>query len=143
MYGLRIATITALALVCAAFVVAPAGAMRIPTTGTRILLGQCVVSPCVSTYPAGEPFYVSHGFITDGSEVQLSQLLDPGTRFELTVDGQPVASALDLDVTADPPSKAYVTNFRFGLAGVHTLVGCWYAQGVLQYCGTRVITFTE
>jgi hypothetical protein len=142
MYGLRLATTAALALVCAALAAAPAGAGRIPTTGTQITLGQCVATPCVSAFPAGEPFFVRHGFIQDpGTDV--ADLLDPGTRFELTLDGQPVPGALELDVTGDPPSKLYVTNFRFGLTGVHTLVGCWYSQGSLLYCGIRTITFTE
>jgi hypothetical protein len=142
MYGLRIATIAALAVVAAALGAVPAGAAGIPTTGTQIALGQCVAAPCVSTYPAGEPFFVEHGFIQDpGTDV--SDLLDPRTRFELTVDGHAVPAALELDVAGSPVSKLYLTNFRFGMSGVHTLVGCWYAAGVLQYCGTRTITFTE
>lgn len=142
MYGLRSVTIAAAALVFAAVAVGPAGASLIPTTGAPITLGQCVAAPCVSTYPAGEPFFVRHGFITDGTDTDLAVLLDPQTRFELTVDGQAVPSALDLDVVGIPASKRYVTNFRFGMTGVHTLVGCWYAEGILVQCGTRTITFT-
>lgn len=140
MHGFRIAALAALVL---AFAAAPAGATSVPTTGTQITLGTCVASPCVSTYPAGEPFFVRHGFITDGTEADLRDLLDPQTRFELTVDGQAVPATLDLEVNADPPSKRYVTNFRFGLTGVHTFVGCWYSDGALVYCGTRTVTFTE
>ena len=138
MYGLRGLTIAAAALVFAAVAVAA----PIPTTGAPITLGQCVASPCVSTYPAGEAFFLRHGFITDGTDADRSALLDPQTRFELTVDGHAVPSALELDVVGDPASKRYVTNFRFGMTGVHTLVGCWYAEGVLVQCGTRTITFT-
>ena len=141
MYGLRGVTIAAAAFALAA-VVGPAGAASIPTAGAPITLGQCVASPCVSTYPAGEAFFVRHGFITDGNDADLAFLLDPQTRFELTVDGQAVPSALELDVVGDPASKLHVTNFRFGMTGVHTLVGCWYAEGVLVQCGTRTITFT-
>ena len=140
MYGLR--GVIAAALVFAACAVGLASAAPIPTTGTPITLGQCIAAPCVSTYPAGEPFFVRHGFITDGTDADLAFLLDPQTRFELTVDGQAVPSALDLDVVGNPASKRYVTNFRFGMTGVHTLVGCWYAEGFLVQCGTRTITFT-
>ena len=143
MHGLRIATISAAALAAVAGFAASAGAYGIPTTGTQITLGQCVASPCESTYPAGEPFFISHGYVTDGSEEDLRVLLDPRTRFELTVDGQPVPALQALDVNAEPPSKLYVTNFRFGMAGVHTFVGCWYVQGTLAFCGTRTITFTD
>jgi hypothetical protein len=139
MHGFKIAALGALVL---AFAAAPAGATDVPTTGTPITLGTCVASPCVSTYPAGEPFFVRHGFITDGTEEDFRVLLDPQTRFELTVDGQAVPATLDLDVNGSPPSKRYLTNFRFGLTGVHTLVGCWYSEGTLVYCGTRTITFT-
>jgi hypothetical protein len=140
MHGFKIAALAALVL---AFAAAPAGATGVPTTGTPITLGNCVASPCVSTYPAGEPFFVRHGFITDGTEADLRALLDPQTRFELTVDGQAVPAILDLEVNADPPSKGYLTNFRFGMTGVHTFVGCWYSDGALVYCGTRTVTFTE
>jgi hypothetical protein len=139
MHGFKIAALAALVL---AFAAAPAGATGIPTTGTPITLGNCVASPCASTYPAGEPFFVRHGFITDGTEADLRFLLDPQTRFELTVDGQLAPSALELDLDGDPPSKRYITNFRFGMTGVHTFVGCWYSEGALVYCGTRTITFT-
>ena len=142
MHGFRIATITAALVVAAVFVVS-AAAHGIPTTGTQITLGNCVAAPCGSTYPAGEPFFVKHGFITNGTEEVRRSLLDPETRFELTVDGQRVPAALDLDLNADPPSKLYITNFQFGMTGTHTLEGCWYGDGVLLYCGTRTITFTE
>lgn len=141
MYGLRGVTIAAAALAFAAVAVGFAGASPIPTTGAPLTLGQCVATPCISTYPAGEAFFVKHGFTTDGADADLAFLLDPQTRFELTLDGQPVRSALELDVVSEPAAKLYVTNFRFGLTGVHTLVGCWYAEGVLVQCGTRTITF--
>jgi hypothetical protein len=60
----------------------------------------------------------------------------------LTVDGEPVPSILDLDLVSAETSKRFITNFRFGLTGVHTLVGCWYVDGALLYCGTRTVTFT-
>jgi hypothetical protein len=135
MYGLKIA---AAGLVALAFAAAPAGATGIPTTGAQITLGNCVASPCESTYPAGEPFFVRHGFV----EETRATLVDPATRFELTLDGEQVPAALQLDVVGSETSKLYVSDFRFGLTGVHTLVGCWYGRGVLLFCGTRTITFT-
>ena len=143
MHGLRIGVISVLAAAVAASAVGSANAHGIPTTGTQTTLGDCVASPCESNYPAGDPFFIRHGFITNGTEEDLHVLLDPQTRFELTVDGRPVPAALALDVNSDPPSKLYVSNFGFGMTGVHTFVGCWYAEGALQYCGTRTITFTE
>jgi hypothetical protein len=143
MHGLRKATIAAATLAAVAVFAASASANAIPTTGAQITLGQCVASPCESTYPAGEPFFIRQGFITDGTEEDLRALLDPQTRFELTVDGQQTTAILDLEVNAEPPSKRYVTNFRFGMTGVHTFVGCWYSDGAVVFCGTRTVTFTE
>ena len=142
MHGVRIAT-TAAAFVVAAVFAVSAGAHGIPTTGDQITLGNCVASPCTSTYAANEPFFVRQGFVTNGTDEDRRSLLDPRTRFELTVDGERVPAALDLDLNADPPSKLYITNFRFGMTGTHTLEGCWYSDGELQFCGTRSITFTE
>ena len=142
MYGLRGVTIAAAALVFAAVAARPRrrcpnpdhrsadharpmrrGALRLGVSRGRGVLRQARVR-------------------RDGTDADLTVLLDPQTRFELTVDGQAVPSALDLDVVGEPASKRYVTNFRFGMTGVHTLVGCWYAEGVLVQCGTRTITFT-
>ena len=143
MHGLRIGPVSVLAAAVAAVAVGSASAAAIPTTGAQVTLGNCVASPCVSTYPAGEPFFIRHGFVGDGTDEDLRILLDPQTRFELTVDGQPAPAILALDPNGDPPSKRYITNFRFGMTGVHTFVGCWYAQGAVQFCGTRTVTFTE
>lgn len=142
MQGFRIGVIGAVVLVVAALA-GSASANHVPTTGSPIVLGVCVASPCVSTFPAGEPFFVRHGFVADGTSEDSSALLDPQTRFDLTVDGEQVRSIIDLDWTAAHPSKRYVTNFRFGLTGVHTFVGCWYSEGTLMYCGTRTVTFVE
>ena len=140
MHGFRIGSIVALVL--AALTLARGASADVPTTGERINLIVCVAAPCESTYPAGQPFFVRHGFGSDGSEQDADALLDPKTRFELTVDGKTVPQILDLDLVSDLPSQRYVSNFRFGLTGVHTFVGCWYAEGTLVFCGTRTITFT-
>jgi hypothetical protein len=139
MHGLRIGAVAtvALAFACAALAV-PAGATGVPTTGTRVTLGQCVATPCESTLPAREPFFIEHGFVDSSRDV----LVNPRTRFELSVDGALVPATVVLDLTGAEPSKLYLTNFRFGLTGVHTFVGCWYADGALLFCGTRTIAFT-
>jgi hypothetical protein len=142
MHGFKIGMIGAAALVAAVLATGSASANSIPTTGSQIGLGTCVASPCTSTFPAGEPFFIRHGFISDGTPGDVSVLLNPGTRFVLTVDGEQAASTVDLDRTAEPPSKLNLSNFRFGLTGVHTFVGCWYVEGTLLYCGTRTVTFT-
>jgi hypothetical protein len=139
MHGLRIAAVAAVLLVCGALAAATAGATSVPPTGTRVTLGQCVATPCESTLPAGEPFFIEHGFVDSSRDV----LVNPRTRFELSVDGAPVRATVVLDLTGAEPSKLYVTNFRFGMTGVHTFVGCWYADGALLFCGTRTITFTD
>jgi hypothetical protein len=143
MHGFRIGTIVAAALVTAALAAGSASANQVPTAGSQIVLGVCVASPCASSFPAGEPFFIRHGFVSDTTREDSSVLLDPQTRFELTVDGQAVQSILDLDWTQDHPSKLYVSNFRMGMTGVHTFVGCWYVKSTLQYCGTRTVTFTS
>jgi len=128
-------------LVCAvgcAIAAAPAGANAVPTTGTRILLGlPCSITACVSTFPASEPFYIASGFVNEPRDV----LVDPSTRFELSVDGEPVLSIVDLDLTAAEPSKFNLSNFRFGMIGVHVFVGCWYYEGRLVACAQRTVTF--
>ena len=136
------AAIAALALTVGALTAASASGAP-PTTGSQITLGTCVASPCVSSYPAGEPFFVRQGFTTDGTREDLRVLLDPQTRFELTVDGTKVPATVDLDVTAANASKRYVSNFRFGMTGIHTFVGCWYSDGTVVFCGTRTVTFVE
>jgi hypothetical protein len=129
-------------LVCAvgcAIAAAPAGANNVPTTGTRILLGlPCSVTPCVSTFPANEPFFIASGFVNEPRDV----LVDPRTRFDLFVDGEAVQSTVDLDLNAAEPSKFNLSNFRFGLTGVHVFVGCWYYEGLFVTCAQRTVTFT-
>jgi len=122
-----------------AFAAAPAGANSIPTTGDRILVGiPCSITSCVSTYPANQPFFIEHGFVNEAKDV----LVDSGTRYELSVDGEAVASALELDLNAAEPSKFNLTNFRFGMTGVHVFVGCFYYEGALVTCAQRTVTFT-
>ena len=138
MHGLRIGAVAAIALACAVLA-ASAGATGAPRTGTQVTLGNCVAAPCASTLAAGEPFFIEHGFVDSSRQ----DLVNPRTRFELSVDGTSVYATLVLDLNGEEPSKLYLTNFRLGMTGVHTFVGCWYANGALLYCGTRTINFTE
>jgi hypothetical protein len=130
--------VLALAAVVAAVAAVPATAGTIPTTGSAIRVGiPCSATPCVSTYPAGEPFFIRHGWVDQSVE----QLLDPGTRYDLWVDGVFVPSATQLDVVGDEVSKLDVRNFRFGMTGTHVFVGCWYLEGELQLCAQNTVTF--
>ena len=136
MHSIRIVLVAALMGIATALAVGPAAANNVPRSGSPITLGNCVATPCVSTYPAAEPFHVAHGFVDAPREF----LLNPGTRFELSVDGERAHSTVDLEL--DQPSKLNVSNFPVGLTGVHTLVGSWYVEGVLVQTGTRIVTFT-
>lgn len=121
----------------AAAAVPAASALRMPTTGPRISL---FAPP--ATFAADSPFHVDHGWICDTPP---SACLDPGTRFELLVDGQDVPSAHDLeyDPKATSVSEFDLSNFRFGLpAGTHVLEGRWYLDGVLSLDLTATITFS-
>jgi hypothetical protein len=114
-----------------------AHANNVPYFDTNFGLGPCIASPCASTLPAGEPFSVRGGFVGEPREA----LVNPAHRFELTVDGDAQRGITDLDLRE--ASKWYVFNYRHGMTGVHTFVGCWYGtDGSLIFCGTRTVTFT-
>jgi hypothetical protein len=132
--------VLALAVVVAAVAVVPAAAGTIPTTGSAIRVGiPCSATPCSTTYPADTPFFVRHGWVGE----PVDQLLDPGTRYDLSVDGVLVPSATQVDVVGDETAKYAVRNFRFGMSGVHVFVGCWYLEGALQLCAQNTVTFTS
>jgi hypothetical protein len=111
----------------------------VPRTGDQhVGIFACAFSPPCDeiTLTADEAFFVAHGFSGEPKE----DLLNPGHRFELRVDGALVHGALDLDLAAS--SKTYVFNFRAGMTGTHAFTGCWYAtDGSLTACGTRVVHF--
>jgi hypothetical protein len=129
--------LTALLFVVAAFVATTgsASAQGTPTVGDRLNL---FAPP--ATFPADTPFHVNHGWICDPA----SDCLDPGTRFELLVDGVDVPAAHNLVYDPQTPSasSADVSNFRFGLlAGPHVFEGRWYADGVLELDLVETIVF--
>ena len=131
--------LVAVATVALLAVAVPAGANNIPLTGSPLEgLLQCVQSPCASTSPANEPFFVRGGFAGEPA----ADLVNPLHRFELTVDGRSVQGITDLDLVSNPDAKWDVFNFRFGMTGVHTFVGCWYGtDGARLFCGVRTVTF--
>jgi hypothetical protein len=113
-----------------------ARANSVPQFDLRFGLSACIASPCASTLPANEPFSARGGYMGDPRE----SLVNPAYRFELTVDGITQQGILDLDLAN--ASKFYVYNFRDGMTGTHTFVGCWYGtDGSLSLCGTRTVTF--
>jgi hypothetical protein len=119
-----------------------ASAGDVPRTGERLSFTCAILGvPCTETsLPASEPFFVSHGF--NIIDLTKAELLDPDLRFELSVDGEPMHGALDLDLVAEVPGKINVFNFRFGMTGTHTFTACWYGtDSSLLFCGTRVVHF--
>jgi hypothetical protein len=80
---------------------------------------------------------IAHGF----SGEPWADLVDPLHRFELSIDGQQVHGAIDLDRVI--LEKWYVFNFPQAMAGTRTFTGCWYAtDGSLEFpYGTRVVHF--
>jgi hypothetical protein len=143
---IRIATLAAIT-VLAALAALPASANNVPRTGDKIGLlcvafGTC---PAEQSYPAGTPFFVAHGYC-EFPDLWKS-LVDPGTRFELEIDGQSIHTITDLELGLgrDPEGvcKMNVANMRFGLpAGRHSLVGRWYAAGQLQIVAVKTVAFT-
>ena len=128
----------------AAIAIGPGSALagNVPRTGERLSFSCAIIgAPCTETsLPASEPFFVAQGFNIIG--ITKEDLLDPDLHFELSVDGERAHGALDLDLNAEVPQKAYVFNFRPGMTGTHTFTGCWYGtDGSLLFCGTRVVHF--
>jgi hypothetical protein len=117
-----------------------------PATGLGDREGRIGIFPGGATttmYPAGTPFWVGYGFAAEpGSE---SGLADDGTRFELDVDGEPVAMLTELHSDAGlPVSKTNVAEFPAGLAGGwHDFTGRWYDGGRLILSSRAVVQFVE
>ena len=94
-------------------------------------------------YPADTSFWVGYGFAAEpGSEPDLEE---PGTRFELDVDGEPVTMLTDLHSDAGlPVRKTNVAEFPEGLpAGWHDFRGRWYDGGRLILSSRAAIQFVE
>jgi len=97
-------------------------------TGQRIRLDA---GP--STYPAGEAFYIQHGWVLEPSESPLG-VFD----FTLEIDGQYVAEDFVdhiVDNSHTPPwiNFQWVHNFPDGMVGAHSFSGHWFMP-----CATAV-----
>lgn len=130
----------------AAFVVvAPSDPTRVPRTGMRLNIFPGSATPAV--FQADAPFWIGYGFVRDPGKPEEESLgsLDEETRFELEVDGQPVAVVTDLQIDGGRTvSKLSVASFGSGLPpGWHRIAGRWYDAGVLVLTSDRSIQFVE
>lgn len=117
-----------------------------PANGLGEREGRIGIFPGGATttmYPADTLFWVGYGFAAEpGSEPDLEQ---PGTRFELDVDGVSVAMLTALDSDGGlPVRKTDVAEFPTGLpAGWHDFSGRWYDGGRLILSSRAAIQFVE
>jgi F5/8 type C domain len=114
---------------------APAAAAPAEPVGDQI----SVLLPTPTTFAAGAPFHIQHGWGSGGSE--------PATQagiygFGLDVDGAPRAADTVVRTAAAPPTTVYdgplltrqwLFDFPGGMTGTHTFTGHWIAP-----CGTAV-----
>lgn len=117
-----------------------------PANGMSDKEGRIGIFPGGATptmYPANTPFWVGYGFAADPSGDP--DLDDPGTRFELDVDGAPVTMLADVHVDAGMPvRKTNIAEFPDGLpAGWHDFRGRWYDGGRLIVSSRASIEFVE
>jgi hypothetical protein len=98
----------------------PASAAQKVRVGTRIDLRT---GP--TTFTAGAPFHIAHGWITDSS-VDGVGIYD----FELEIDGVlRYEDFVERSVTRGDPdllNRIWVYNFPNGMTGTHTFTGHWY-----------------
>ena len=129
----------------AAFVVAPPSASAMPRTGERLNIFPGSATPAV--FRTDEAFWVGYGFVSEPCET-VDERVEPGgeTRFELEVDGKPVALHTDLKVDSSGSwsSLHSIANFESGLPpGWHRFSGRWYVAGKLVLSNDRSIEFVE
>lgn len=130
----------------AAFVVLSPQATGIaPRTGTRLNIFPGSATPAV--LQAGAPFWIGYGFVPEPSDGdgKSEWALDRKTRFELEVDGEPVALVTDLRIEdGHTVSKLGVADFRSGLpVGWHRFSGRWYEAGALVLTSERSIEVVQ
>jgi hypothetical protein len=129
----------------AAFVVSTTDPSGVRLAGTRISIFPGSATPAV--FPAQTPFWIGYGFVTEPGDTgaALADSSQGGTRFELEVDGEPVALLTDVQLEAGlPVSKHSVANFEAGLPpGWHRFAGRWYGGGRLMLSSERAIEFVE
>jgi hypothetical protein len=107
-----------------------AGSAPHEPTGTRIMLTPTHTT--TQTFPAGQPFYLLHGWAPAPHEASPPAAVGQYT-FMLSIDGAPVdpsyverSTTVD-DVTGPSLARFFVFNFPAGMSGTHTFVGTWYA----------------
>ncbi len=93
-------------------------------------------------YRADRPFWVGYGF---EAEHDSDTGLDASARFELDVDGEPVAMLTEVHTEADVPvRKTNIAEFATGLpVGWHDFAGRWYDGGRLILSSRTAIQFVE
>lgn len=98
-----------------------------------------------TVFAARVPFWVGYGFALDVGAPGDGDPVGETTRFELDVDGVPVALAVYERLVGEVVSrKTEVADFPEGLpAGWHTFAGRWYDAGRLLLSNRPSIEFVE
>jgi hypothetical protein len=111
------------------------------TTEARVQIFPGGATP--SLHPADSPFWVGYGFVSDPDGE--GDLESDATRFELDVDGVPVAMLTELHrESAATVRKTLVAEFPAGLrAGWHDFTGRWYDDGRLILSSRAAIQFVD
>lgn len=128
----------------AAFVVAPElPRTHLEASGTQLNIFPGATTPAV--FSAGAPFWIGCGFVpVAGSRDTPEDLLDESTRFELEVDGEPVALTELTRPGEHTVGKHVLATFESGLApGWHRFSGRWYLAGRLVLTNDTSIEFVE
>lgn len=144
--------ILALLLLLSFTITTPAFARHKETVGDRL----SIYFSGDQTFPAGQPFYIQHGWSVGAPATHLGVL-----SFEVEIDGIPVSAdfrLLTVDPEGDPVSKSitWVYNFPDGMTGTHTFTGHWITpcdwvyddcenpvEPVESYSSIVVVTFEE
>jgi hypothetical protein len=115
-----------------------------PRPGKRLGIFPGSATPAV--FAADTPFWIGYGFVAEPMDDDGEPSgLDADTRFELEVDGVPVAVEEELVIEdGHALSKRCVASFAAGLpAGWHRLSGRWYDAGSLVLTSERSVEFVE
>jgi hypothetical protein len=99
-----------------------------------------------AVFAAGTAFWIGYGFVPESREADAEDPgVDPETRFELEVDGEPVALVSDVKIEGGRTVwKVSAASFPSGLpAGWHRFAGRWYDAGQLVLTSDKTIEFVE
>lgn len=110
----------------------PVSAASNVPVGERIFLPGYAYGS-TTTYPAGVPFHIYHGWRNQGGEIDPVFL--PRTSFKLWIDDVLIKETYidrgvmwDDTLKANVQKKIYYYNFPTGMAGLHKFTGRWYCQ---------------